>query len=228
MSFGTVIVAFYWLNVIPTQMKIFKIASIVLLFMTCVLSTYSQDNTVVLKRTPEQEAAKQTEKLQQELDLNESQANQVFEINLRYARERQASNKRSESLVRTKNKNEEIKQVLSPEQNDRLQSKRYERTYIETHTLNRNQSVNSNGHRTSPSFRSNRTERVPSSTDMNLRNINNRPVNPNFRPREGSYQNTRRSTSTAPATNRYRNNPPSSHSQPVPRGSHPTVIPNRK
>ena len=97
-----------------------------------VFPIYSQENSVVPKRTPEQEALKQTEMLQQELNLNQNQTNQVYEINLRYARERQISNKRSEALERMKNKNAEINQVLSPEQNDRLQSKRYERTNIET------------------------------------------------------------------------------------------------
>jgi len=176
--------------------------------MTWVLPIYSQDNTVILKWTPEQEATKQTEKLQQELDLNPSQANHLYEINLRYARERQISNTRSEALERTRNKNAEIKQILSPEQNDRLQSKRYERTYIETHTLNRDQPSSSTVYRTSPAYRSNQTLRVPSSSNRNVRS-NYRPVNPNFQPREGSFQTMRRSTPNIPGNNQYQNIRPS-------------------
>ena len=94
-------------------MKFFKFVSIVLFLLTMILPIYSQENSVVPKRTPEQEAAKQTEKLQQELNLNQAQTNHIYEINLRYARERQISNKRSEALERMRNKNAEIKQVLS-------------------------------------------------------------------------------------------------------------------
>lgn len=196
---------FFVFVVIPTHMKIFKIVIIVLFIVTWGLPIYSQENTVVLKWTPEQEAAKQTEKLQLELDLNQSQANQLYEINLRYARERQISNTRSEALERTRNKNAEIKQILSPEQNDRLQSKRFERTYIETHTLNQNQYNNSTVYRTSPVYRSNQPTRIPATTDRTVRS-NFRPVNPNFHPREGSYQTMRRSTPNITRTYQYQNN----------------------
>ena len=67
-------------------MNIYKLLLIILFFIPLGLPLYGQENPVVLKRTPEQEAAKQTEKLQQELELNQTQANQVYEINLRYAR----------------------------------------------------------------------------------------------------------------------------------------------
>ena len=174
-------------------MKILKTVSFVLFLLTLAIPNYGQENIVVPKRTPNQEAAKQTEKLQQELNLNQDQAKQVFEINLRYARERQISNKRSEALERVKNKDSEIKQVLSPEQNNRLQSKRYERTYLETNTLNRNQPINS-GFRSSSNSRTNQTFSVPSSRDINQRN-NYRPVNPNFQPRNPS---SGRRTNSAP------------------------------
>ena len=61
-----------------------------------------------LRATPEQEAIKQTEKLQSELKLTDEQAKIVYEINLRYARERQLSNSRSQAMERIRNKNEEI------------------------------------------------------------------------------------------------------------------------
>jgi hypothetical protein len=130
-----------------------------------------QENAVVLQRTPEQEADKQTEKLQQELNLSSEQARQVYEINLRYARERRISNKRSEALERTRNKNVEIQRILSSDQNYRLQSKRYERTSIEQ-TLNRNMPVNSSTFRSPTQYRTR-------SMDYNQKN-NGRPVSPNF------------------------------------------------
>jgi len=192
-------------------MKVFKFVLFVLFFMTLGMQTYSQDNQVVPKRTPEQEAAKQTDKLQQELDLNQDQAKEVYKINLRYARERQISNKRSEALERMKNKNADIQQVLSPDQNNRLQSKRYERTYLESNTLNPGQQANPSGFRSSSGFRSNQTNRAPASSDMNNR-TNYRTVNPNFHPGNRQENNSRRSTSNPPSTSHFQNNPPPSRS----------------
>ena len=93
-------------------MKTVNIFSVVLLLLM-VSSIYSQENTGVPQRTPEQEAVKQTDKFQQELNLTPDQAKQIYDINLRYARERQISNKRSEAVERMKNKNVEIQQILS-------------------------------------------------------------------------------------------------------------------
>ena len=187
-------------------MKFSKFVSIVFFLLTLILPIYGQENLTVPKRTPEQEAVKQTEKLQQELNLNQDQANHIYEINLRYARERQISNKRSEALERMKNKNAEIKQILSSEQNERLQSKRYERTYIETNTFNRNQPVNSSTFRSSSNYRSNQSKRVPNSGEVRSRN-NLRPVNPDFRSGTQSDQNKRRSTTTVLPTNQFQHNP---------------------
>ncbi len=103
----------------------------------CVVTTIrSQEKSVLPDRTPEQEAVRQTEKLQQELNLSATQVKQVYEINLRYARERQVSNTRSEAMERIKNKNAELQAVLNSEQNDRLEHKRYERTTVEIPTAN--------------------------------------------------------------------------------------------
>jgi len=192
-------------------MKIFKIISLYLFLLIIVLPVYSQQNSVVPNRTPEQEASKQTEKIQQELNLNQEQTNKVYEINLRYARERQLSNNRSEALERMKNKNAEIKQVLSPEQNDRLQTKRYERTYLETNTLNQNQSFNSSNNLPSVTFRAGQNNRITAPSDANVRN-NSRPVNPNFHTRTLPYQTSKRATNTAPASIQYRNSPNSPRS----------------
>jgi len=149
-------------------MKTLKIV-LVILFFTIACSGYSQDNNVVLKRTPEQEAMKQTEKLQQELNLTPEQIKQLYDINLKYEKERQISNKRSEAVERMKNKNAEIQQVLTAEQNERLQTKRYQRTNSET-PVNQSRPVN-------PTFRANQdyrstptTIRVPSVTVPSTQN----------------------------------------------------------
>jgi len=142
-------------------MKTFKFLPLVLLFFILIMSIHAQDNTIAPQRTPEQEAAKQTEKLQHELNLSTDQAKQIYEINLRYARERQISNTRSEAMERMKNKNNEIQHILNQEQNNRLQTKRYERTTQESSPTNRNQPAMSSGYR-DPSVRL-------QSSDMNMR-----------------------------------------------------------
>ena len=167
-------------------MKFLKFFSVVILFWTIVLPTSSQENAYGPQRTPEQEAAKQTEKLQQELNLSPEQSKQVYNINLRYARERQISNKRTEAVERMKNKNADIQNVLSEEQNNRLQSKRYEHSSTELQYLNRNRPVN-------PAFRSSTYYRS-NHVDLNQRNAN-RPVNANFQNRSQRNQTTTRSSS---------------------------------
>jgi len=167
-------------------MKTVKIVLFFLFLITLASPVCSQENSFAPQRTPEQEAVRQTEKFQQELNLTQAQAKQVYEINLRYARERQISNKRSEALERMKNKDAEIQQVLSPEQSNRLQSKRYDRTTSESQIVNRSMPMNSSGFRSSSSLRSNTTE-------LNFRN-NDRPVNPNFQPKNQPNQTIRRST----------------------------------
>ncbi len=157
--------------------------------LTLAAPIYGQDNTAVPQRSPEQEAVKQTERLQQELNLSPDQAKHVYEINLRYARERQISNKRAEALVRMKNKNSEIQQVLSQEQNERLQSKRYERSSIQIQNMNRSIPTNSSGFRSSSEFRNG-----PASN-------NNRSLNPNFQYRTQPNQTIRRGSAPGAAPN---------------------------
>lgn len=128
----------------------------------------SQENAVVPQRTPEQEAAKQTEKYQQELNLTANQVKSIYEINLRYARERQQSNTRIQALVRMKNKNSEIQKVLDVQQKELLQTKRYENTRYDANTINRNSQTISTGFRSSSNFRSNSTDRA-ASTETNPR-----------------------------------------------------------
>ena len=123
-------------------MKILKI--IVLLFVCLALniSVYSQDANTTPERTPEQEAAKQTEKLQQELNLSAEQARQVHEINLRYARARKVSNTRADALQRIKDKEAELKKILNPAQYTQLLNKRFERSSFQTPSGTRNLPVN--------------------------------------------------------------------------------------
>jgi len=209
-----------------------KTVKLILFFFVLILKlpAFSQDKTVVLQRTPEQEAVKQTEKLQQELSLTTEQAKQIYEINLRYARERLISSRRSEGLERAKNKNAEIQQVLSADQNDKLQSKRYERTSTDRQVIYNSQQVNSSGFRSTTNFRTNQA-------DLNSRNTN-RPVNSNYQNGNTATRPVRTTlpTSTFRATQNQDNqnvtrtstgNPNSSSVRRSDNSSQQTVVPNR-
>jgi uncharacterized membrane protein YgcG len=111
------------LPVANDSMKLF-IFIVVVVFHLGFLHAEPQENAVAPPRTPEQEARVQTNKMRQELGLSAEQAQEIFEINLRHARERQVSNSRSEALKRVKNKEQELQRVLSPRQYDRLQEMR--------------------------------------------------------------------------------------------------------
>lgn len=87
-----------------------------------------QDNNAVPERTPEQEAAKQTEKLKQDLHLSAEQVALAYEINLKYAKARQVSNTRAEAVQRMKDKEADLMKILNYEQRVLLQNKRYERS----------------------------------------------------------------------------------------------------
>jgi len=200
----------------------------------------SQENSVVPQRTPEQEAAKQTEKLQQELGLTPEQTKQVYEINLKYARERQVSNTRSEAVERMKNKNADIQKILTAEQSDRLQTKRYERSAVETASGNRNQPVGSSGFRAPADYRSTPTVRVPSN-DMNMRSSSFRQSTLPAQQATPQSQAVRRSTLPTPtptqqqpqsspsAAPALRNTPPQQSSPSVPsRRTEPTSSPSRR
>jgi hypothetical protein len=93
---------------------------------------YSQERAVAPERTPEQEAARQTEKLHQELQLSPDQARKIYEINLKYARFRKESNTRSESVKRIRDKEHEIMNLLDNKQRTNLQNKRYERSSFQS------------------------------------------------------------------------------------------------
>ena len=98
---------------------------IVVLFLTFTFSLNANaQSTPVTDRTAEQEAVKQTEKLQQELNLSNQQAKSIYDINLKYALERKQSNKRTDAINRIKKKNDEINRVLNNRQREELQTKR--------------------------------------------------------------------------------------------------------
>ncbi len=67
-------------------------------------------------RTAEEEAEKQTEMMQHELELTREQRDTIYQINLKYAKARRVSNTRAEMLARINQKTEELKRVLTKEQ----------------------------------------------------------------------------------------------------------------
>lgn len=167
-----------------------------------ILPVHCQESIVISGRTPEQEASKQTEKLQQELNLTPDQIKQIYDINLRYERQRQVSNTRSEAMERIKNKNADMQRVLSEDQNNRLQNKRYERSSFQHPTSTRGQQPeNAAGYRSSNGNQPNPTVRS-----------NSRPVNPQSRTSTQSPQTTRRSSTVSPRTPQLQNNPSSTRS----------------
>lgn len=131
----------------------------------------AQENTNTPERTPEQEAARQTEKMQQELNLTTEQTQQVHEINLKYARERQVSNSRTEALQRIKNKEQDLRRVLKPDQYNELQNKQYERS-TPNPAIRRTSPANSNSFReqnTEPTYRTGPRVRQPNSGNGTVR-----------------------------------------------------------
>ena len=107
---------------------------ILILFTSICFTADGQEKTKIPDRTIEQEAFKQTEKLQQELNLSAEQSRQMYEINLRYARMRQEETTRSKAMERIKNKNAEIQLILNSFQKERLLNKQYERSNLNNNT----------------------------------------------------------------------------------------------
>lgn len=184
--------------------------------------SYSQDNANTPQRTPEQEAAKQTEKLQGELNMNANQAKQVYDINLKYARQRQISNTRTQAMERMKNKNAEIEQILNSEQNNRLQSKRYERSTLQNQDINGNQlPTNASGFRSTPDNRNKATFRYPSPNDNSQRSTFH-TTRPDYQSGTQQNQNLQRNSSTPPRTSE-----PENSQQPIQNQTQTTIPPRR-
>lgn len=100
---------------------------IIIMLISCTLQTIAQTggNAKGAVRSPETEALRQTERMKNDLNLTPTQEKLVYNINLKYEKERQQSNSRSEALERIRNKNEELRKVLTEQQYSQLQSKRY-------------------------------------------------------------------------------------------------------
>lgn len=172
-------------------MKLLKIVSAFILLIMA-YPVCSQDNVVIPEHTPEQEAIKQTERLHRELHLTTEQANRIYEINLRYARERQLSNTRSEAVERIKNKDAEVQQILSHEQNEKLRTKRYQHTTTRLAGITRNRPINS-----SPFLGSQNTRTTPSVRTTGTYHLVRSQFSPStqvMQPRTQLPQTVRRST----------------------------------
>ncbi len=185
-------------------MKVLKIILLTVVVFLLNIHVYSQENNTVQERTPEQEAIKQTEKLQNELQLTPEQVQRVNEINLKYARERQASNNRRDAIKRIKDKDNDLQKVLNQEQYQQLQNKRYERSSFQSPA-------------TGSSFRSTQTPRPDSRTQstrttqaegnerrgssINNSSSESRQRNPSTRPQTIEKQGQA-------ASSTYRSNPP--------------------
>jgi len=160
-------------------MNFLKIILTTLIF-GCINPVSSQDTNTIPDRTPEQEAARQTEKLQQELQLTPEQTRKAHEINLKYARARKESNSRSESIQRLKDKETDLMRILDSRQRTNLQNKRYERSTFHsgdngvTNPRTPN-APSTNTHSTEPNSDNNRST-TRSSTDRDNSRTTARPT----------------------------------------------------
>ena len=176
-------------------MLVRTLISCILLLVPALLTAQDSDNMPV--RTPAQEAAHQTEKLRQALDLTEKQEKQIYQINLHYAKQRQTSNSRTEALERVKRKNADLKKVLTDEQYDRLQHKRhYDRTTYRLPDMRQNTVRTSTT--TQPANGNSRT--APTSVRTENPRDNNAAENPSLR--NDSRQGTENSTPSPRQTDR--------------------------
>lgn len=92
-------------------------------FLLLLLSPLMAQEQRVPVRTPEEEAMKQTEMLQRELDLSQAQHDTIYLIYLKYAVLRRQSNTRQEALERLNSMTAEIMNVLSPGQQQKFLGK---------------------------------------------------------------------------------------------------------
>lgn len=169
---------------------------LIMVFMLGVTGFMAQES----QRTPEQEAANQTEKMQKELNLSSEQTKAVYEIQLKYAKERQNSNSRSDALQRVKNKRSELKKVLQKDQFDQLQNKRLERNNTPiNNSLRTNQRTVRPMESGTREYNENRENRVNQNKEMNQRQMDN---NRTTVPSSMRYQEYRNSHSAGGSRNR--------------------------
>ncbi len=69
-----------------------------------------------VQRTPEQEAAKHTEMMKRDLQLSPEQVDTIYHLNLKYAQQRREASSREEWLHCLKQKDLELREILTPEQ----------------------------------------------------------------------------------------------------------------
>jgi hypothetical protein len=205
-------------------MKALKIILLIAVSLTLNLNIHSQEKSTTPERTPELEAAKQTEKIQKELQLNQEQAKQVHEINLKYARERQISNSRTEALERIKNKDTDLKRILKPEQYEQLKNKKYENSSYSSPDLRRTNPVTSSDSRNSnqsPTYRTGgviRQQNTNSSTRQSGAYNRSTTTNPALNTRNS----TQNSTSERTGTTTYQNSRMGTSSNSTTTNSHST------
>ena len=140
---------------VPDYMMLKKQHIYIFLLFISTLSVRAQEFNATTERTPEMEAAIQTEKLRNELSLSKEQTVRVHEIMLKYARARQVSNSRAEALQRMKDKEAELIKILNKEQRTKLQNKRYKRSSFRKNNTYNNVREND--------LRKNNTQNPPSS-----------------------------------------------------------------
>lgn len=148
-----------------------------LIIVVCVLSIHTLEMRAqtmsVSKRTPEQEATVQTEKLQKELNLNSNQIKKIYEINLKYANKRKFVKNRTESMDLIIKKNEDICEVLDENQRFELQNRRQNGDFNEKERERRFSNSDSNSVNSTSS-----EKRTSKSTFQN----NNKRVQQNINP----------------------------------------------
>ncbi|MBQ7531053.1 MAG: hypothetical protein IJT12_05045 [Paludibacteraceae bacterium] len=96
----------------------------IFLLLALVASTlFAQESPVVLRRTAEERAMKQTEMLVRDLDIHDSLLRDtIYRVHLRYARRRDQATTRMEAVECINRLLLELKGILSPSQYERLQS----------------------------------------------------------------------------------------------------------
>jgi hypothetical protein len=165
------------------------------------LPLVGQENLSTPQRTPEQEAGRQTERLQKELQLNAEQSKLINEINLRYARLRQTSNTRSEAMERMKNKDAEMRKVLSPTQYSTLQNMRMERSRVNANPSQTTVTPSATYDPTERKGRLSSPSTYPSGTSTESNNSRypkegNQGVSPNTKPRSSNVTPQRPQSAT--------------------------------
>jgi len=192
-------------------MRLIKIISFITLLL---LGGFSEAQEVIStpERTPEQEATRQTERLTKELNLTPVQAKKVYEINLKYARERQISNSRAQAIERSKNKDAELKRILTENQSALLNDKRYEQGNNQTPGVTPN---GASSFKSGTTYRTNPTQptRVPVDRNTYRAEYDNnysRPANSSNRTYTPSTTQRSASPAATPSGSSYRAVPKSS------------------